>query len=317
MVAEKEVGDHLMRKLLLLVAAATVSAQATSFYLTVAGLGGEPEYEQRFSGWASDITKALSGEAGAKVETLSGKEATKANIQANLSAIAAQAKADDTLLVLFIGHGSYDDIDYKLNIPGQDISAAELNDALSKIAARQAVVLTTAGSAGAIKRLQHDKRVIITATKAGTERNATIFARFWIEAFRDPSADTDKNQTLTALEAYKYAKTKTKDYFDTQKRLATEHPLMEDTGKGEGEADPSAANGQGLVAGRFPLLHLGSATAIAATPAKQALLKRKDDLETSIDELKYRKASMDLPAYNKQMQGLLLELAKVQASLDQ
>lgn len=306
-----------MRRLLLLAAAAGMSAQATSFYLTVAGLGGEPEYEQRFTGWASDMNKALAGEAGAKVETLTGKEATKANIQSKLAAIASQAKADDTFMLLLIGHGSYDDIDYKLNIPGQDISASELSDALNKIAARQVVVATTAGSGGAIAKLQKDKRVVITATKAGTERNATVFARFWVEAFRDAAADTDKNQTLTALEAYKYAKVKTKDYFDTQKRLATEHPLLEDTGKGEGEAEPSAANGQGLVAGRFPLLHFGSAAAIVATPAKQALLKRKDELETSIDELKYRKAAMDLPTYNKQMQGLLLELAKVQASLDQ
>ncbi len=304
-------------KLLLLLAGAALSANATSFYLTVAGLGGEPEYEQRFTGWASDITKSLAGEAGAKVETLTGKDATKANIQAKLSAIASQAKADDTFTLLLIGHGSYDDIDYKLNIPGQDISAAELNDALNKIAARQAIILTTSASAGAIKNLQKDKRILISATRAGSERNATVFARFWVEAFRDGSADTDKNQTLTALEAYKYAKTKTKDYFDTQKRLATEHSLLEDTGKGDGEADPSTANGQGLAAGRFPLMHLGSAAAIAATPAKQALLKRKDDLETSIDELKYRKAAMDLPTYNRQLQGLLLELAKVQASLDQ
>jgi hypothetical protein len=65
------------------------------------------------------------------------------------------------------------------------------------------------------------------------------------------------------------------------------------------------------------MLHLGSAAATAATPAKQALRKRKDELETSIDELKYRKAAMDLPTYNKQLQGLLLELAKVQNSLDQ
>lgn len=306
-----------MRKLLLLAAAVGISAQATSFYLTVAGLGGEPEYEQRFTGWASDLNKALAGEAGSKVETLSGKDATKANIQAKLSAIATQSKADDTLMVVFIGHGSYDDIDYKLNIPGQDISATELRDALNKIAARQAVVLTTSGSGGAIKTLQKDKRVIISATKSGSERNATVFARFWVEAFRDGSADTDKNQTLTALEAYKYAKVKTKDYFDTQKRLATEHPLLEDTGKGEGEADPSAGNGQGLLAGRFPVMHLGSAATIAATPAKQALIKRKDDLETSIDELKYRKAAMDQPTYTKQMQALILELAKVQASLDQ
>jgi len=306
-----------MKKFLLLLATAAVSAQATSFYLTVAGLGGEPEYEQRFTGWASDITKALAGEAGAKVETLTGKDATKANIQAKLAAIAGQAKADDTFMLLLIGHGSFDDIDYKLNIPGQDISASELNDSLNKIAARQLVVTTTSASGGAIKKLQRDKRVVISATRAGSERNATVFARFWVEAFRDGSADTDKNQTLTALEAYKYAKVKTKDYFDTQKRLATEHPLLEDTGKGDGEADPSTANGQGLLAGRFPVMHLGSAAAIAMTPAKQALLKRKDDLETSIDELKYRKAAMDLPTYNRQMQGLLLELAKVQASLDQ
>jgi hypothetical protein len=315
-VAAQEVG-HDMTKFLLTLAVAAVSSQATSFYLTVAGAGGEPEYEQRFTGWASDITKSLAGEASAKVETLSGKDATKANIQAKLSAIAAQAKADDTFTLLLIGHGSYDDIDYKFEVPGQDISATELNDALNKIAAKQAVILTTSASAGAIKKLQKDKRVLISATKVGSQRNATVFARFWVEAFRDGSADTDKNQTLTALEAYKYAKTKTKDYFDTQKRLATENPLLEDTGKGEGEQDPSAGNGQGLVAGRFPVLHLGSATAIAATPAKQALLKRKDELETSIDELKYRKAAMELPAYNKQLQGLILELAKVQASLDQ
>ena len=79
----------------------------------------------------------------------------------------------------------------------------------------------------------------------------------------DPGADTDKNQTLTGLEAYKYARTKTKEYFDTQKRLATEHSVLEDTGKGDGEQYPSVANGEGLLAGRFPLLHLGFQTLLA------------------------------------------------------
>ena len=114
-----------------------------------------------------------------------------------------------------------------------------------------------------------------------------------------------------------YLNHKTKEYFDTQKRLATEHSVLEDTGKGDGEQDPSVANGERLLAGRFPLLHLGSAAAIAATPAKQALLKRKDELETQIDELKYKKAAMEAPAYNRQMQQLLLELAKVGQQLDQ
>ncbi len=36
-----------------------MSLHATTYYVTVAGLGGEPEYEQRFSGLAKDIDHIL------------------------------------------------------------------------------------------------------------------------------------------------------------------------------------------------------------------------------------------------------------------
>ena len=32
---------------------------ASTYYLAVAGLGGEPEYDQRFGGWAADLEKIL------------------------------------------------------------------------------------------------------------------------------------------------------------------------------------------------------------------------------------------------------------------
>ncbi len=54
--------------------------------MTVAGLGGEPEYEQRFTGWAKDIDKLLkSAEPNEKVATLVGPDATKANVEAKLA----------------------------------------------------------------------------------------------------------------------------------------------------------------------------------------------------------------------------------------
>jgi hypothetical protein len=164
--------------------------------------------------------------------------------------------------------------------------------------------------------LQKAKRVVITATKTGTEKNATVFARFFIEALRDPVADTDKNQSISVLEAFRYAEEKTKKYFETQKRLATEHALIEDVGKGEGVAAPSAENGEGLIAGRQVLLHLGSVASIVNDPEKQKLLKRKDELETQIDELKYRKAAVPQREYQQQMRQLLLDLATVQEGLD-
>src|SRR5262249_37828114 len=148
------------------------------------------------------------------------------------------------------------------------------------------------------------------------EKNATVFARYWAEALRDPSADSDKNDAISALEAFHYAQRKTTEFFDTQKRLATEHCVLEDTGKGEGERNPSAENGEGKLASAFPLVRLGANAAAARDPAKKQLLDKKEELEQAIDKLKYEKAALPADAYKKQLTAFLLELAKVQEALE-
>ena len=86
----------------------------------------------------------------------------------------------------------------------------------------------TSSSGGAVNALKQDNRTVITATKSGTEKNATVFARYWVEALRDPAADIDKNETISALEAFQYAEKKTSQFYTEQKRLATEHPQVDD-----------------------------------------------------------------------------------------
>ncbi len=310
------IGVH--RRLFLLPLLLVPIVHAETFYLTVAGLGGAPEYDQRFTGWAKDIDKLLkTAEPNGKIETLMGAEATKAAVEGKIRDIGTHAKADDSVVVMMIGHGSFDNIDYKFNLPGPDLTATELGNLLDKLPTKhQLVVNMTSSSGGSLVALERPTRVIITATKTGTEKNATYFARYWIEALRDPAADTDKNESISALEAFKYAEAKTAGFFETQKRLATEHALLEDTGKGEGVKTPSPENGEGLVAGHFTVLRIGAATAQANNPEKLALLKHKDELEQAIDDLKYRKASMDLAEYRAKMQQYLLELATTQKELD-
>lgn len=293
-------------------------AHAETFYFTIAGLGGEPEYEQRFSGWAKDLDKLLHEvEPHAKIKTLFGADATRANIEAHFKEIAKEAKADDSVVVMLIGHGTSDDFDYKFNLPGPDLSAAQLAAILDKLPTQhQCIVNMTSASGGSILTLEKPKRVLITATKAGTEKNATVFARYWIEGMRDPAADSDKNEIVTALEVFRYAEEKTAKFYETQKRLSTEHALIEDAGKGEGVKAPSAENGEGLTAGRFAVLHLGSAATQSRDPAKLGLLKKKEELEAAIDDLKYRKASMAVQEYRQQLNVFLLELARTQAELD-
>ena len=137
-----------------------------------------------------------------------------------------------------------------------------------------------------------------------SERNATVFARYWAEALRDPAADTDKNETVSALEAFRYAERKTKSFYETEKRLATEHPMLED----KGAAGPLAAS--------FPLLRLGRNAAASRDPEKVRLLAKKEEMEQRIDRLKYQKAAIPEAEYKKQLTALLLELARTQEELD-
>src|SRR6478736_5361541 len=68
-------------------------ARADTYYVTIAGLGGEPDYEQRFTKLAMDLDRVFkSGGATAHVFTLSGKEATRSHLGATLATVAQQAK---------------------------------------------------------------------------------------------------------------------------------------------------------------------------------------------------------------------------------
>jgi hypothetical protein len=298
--------------------ALSVTLHATTFYVTVAGLGGEPEYEQRFASEAQEMDKLLrAGNPDAKVQTLSGAQATKTQVQSVLAGIARDSKPSDAFVLMLIGHGSFDGVDYKINLPGPDLSAVELATLLDRIpASRQLVVNMTSSSGGSRAALEKPNRAVITATKSGSEKNATIFARYWVEALRDPAADTDKNETVSALEAFIYAEQKTSQFYDTQKRLATEHPTLEDTGQSDGTRKPSPENGEGRLASQIAMLHIGATQAAANTPEKKALLAHREDLEQQIDTLKYQKAATPPDEYKKQLEALLLELAKTQAELD-
>ena len=294
------------------------SAQAAPYYVTVAGLGGEPDYEQRFTALAKELDKLFKAAASdAHVYTFTGSDATKAHLTETLGQIAREAKPDDEFTLILIGHGSYDGEEYKFNLPGPDISGEELAVLCDRIPAkRQLIVNTTSASGGSIGALQRTGRIVIAATKTGTEKNATVFARYWVEALGDASADVDKNEAVSALEAFQYADRKTAAFYESQKRLATEHAVIEDTGKKEAVRAASTENGEGLLASNFVLLRLGATQKAANDPAKRALLEKKEELERKIDTLKYQKAAMSAEDYKKQLSDALLELARVQEELD-
>ena len=129
-----------MKRALLLVSACLLAleAQATTFYVIVAGLGGEPDYEQRFTTAANDLGRIFkSAGATARVYTCVGTLATAARFRDTINTIARDARADDDFVLILIGHGSFDGVEYKFNLPGPDVTAAEIAAMCDRVASRR------------------------------------------------------------------------------------------------------------------------------------------------------------------------------------
>lgn len=278
-------------------------ARAATYYVTVAGLGGEPDYVQRYTADAQALGKLFQqSDPAASVVTLTGAQSTRANLSDALARAAAASKPGDDFVLVLIGHGTWDGVDYKFNLVGPDITAAALARLLDRIPARrQLVILTTECSGAAVAALAGPNRGVIAATKTGTEKNATVFARYLVMALQDPTADLDKNETISALEAFEYAQRKVADFYSSQKRLATEHAIHSD---------------ERLLAA-FPLVRFGEAQRAYANPANRALLDQKEALERQIDALNYQKDALSDDDYKSQITALLLKLAALQKQIDQ
>ena len=237
----------------------SVPLAATTFYVNVGGLGGQEDYESRFKANVEELDKLTKAAPQSKVFSLSGAQASKLRLKEIFAQIATESKPDDVLVLTLIGHGTFDGIDYKFNLPGPDVSAKDFAMWLLPInAKRQLVVNTTSASGASLADLRQDGRTVITATKSGTEKLSTVFPRYWLEALRDPQADADKNEVISALEAYRYAESKTTKYYEVNKRLATEHPILADTASAAGFRTPDPTKGEGMVAMRTPVLSFGS-----------------------------------------------------------
>jgi hypothetical protein len=281
--------------------AETLTSSRTHFVI-LSGLGGEPLYEKRFAEQVKELEKVARRNAGdaSLVHALSGEAATRKAIEELFARLKKDVAPEDSLAVVLLGHGSYDGYDYKLNIPGPDITGERLRILLEGVPAERQLVVNTTSASGAVMELwKSDKRVVVAATKNGRERTATTFAQFFVEALASAEADTDKSESITAQEAYTYAERKVKDFYESEMRLATEHSRME-----------------GELAGSFTLARLGKALEAAADPATRELMTRREALEQQVGALKLRKESMAEQQYFDELQKVLIELAQLQTKID-
>lgn len=278
-------------------------ARAAVRVLIVSGLGGEATYEQRFQKQASAVAAAASrtGAAQQDVVTLSGEQARRANLDGELKKFAQAVQSDDQVVVVLLGHGSYDGEEYRFGLPGPDITGREILAFLNSMPASQMLVVNATSSSGAvIEQWKKPNRVVITATKSGQERNATRFAEYWVQALTTSEADRDKNEIVTAAEAYDFAARKVADMFKSDASLATEHSRID-----------------GKNADRLVVARLGNSALLPADAVLDGMMKEQQAIEQQIDQLKARKDSLEREQYYNELEQVLLSLARLDRRIDE
>ena len=275
--------------------------QAELHYLIVGGLGGQASYEERFSAQTEALADAARRTLGeeSRVAILSGDAASRNALTAELIRLAEETGPEDSVAIFLLGHGSFDGELYKYNLPGPDIDGGTLAVLLGNIpAGKQLVVNATSASGAVLENWADDRRMLITATRSGGERNAPRFGAHWVEAMSSEEADENKNGAITAHEAFAFAEREVADSYESAGTLATEHPQL-----------------VGDIDGVFNVALLEAR--LATTAELEILIGELGILEEAVDELRTRRESMGNDAYLAELQELLLELALVQREIDE
>lgn len=300
-----------------------IQAQNTHILL-ISGLGGDPEYTEAFHSWLSRFADAATEKYGVPAERityLSEKteldptriraRSTADNIRMAFVEIGAAMARDDELVVLLAGHGTFRGGQARFNIPGPDLSPADMDDLLDGLGQRRITFVNTATASGAfVEALSAPGRTIITATRSGREQNMTRFGLHFVDAFADEGADIDKDERVSMLEAFGYALSEVEREYEGDNQLLTEHAMLDDNGDGEGSRELDELDGDGALARVVFLRSLGGAGGgEAVSPELRALVREKAEIEGRIADLRRVKAQLPLERYEDELEGLLVELA--------
>ncbi|MCS7471532.1 hypothetical protein NZK35_33200 [Stieleria sp. ICT_E10.1] len=296
--------------------------------IVVVGAPGAEEFGEAFDEWSetwkatcqrAGLTMQLIGPAGDDHETPDRQTTDRQTpdrdqLQAELTRSASTDSVRPLWLIL-IGHGTWDGASADFNLVGPDVNAKELNTWLDPIR-RPLVIANCASSSGPfVNRLSGNNRVVVTATKSGSEQNFARFGEFFAAAFGAADADLDHDDSVSVREAFLKAAVDVDRFYKEQGRLATEHALLEDNddrkgsslalvlGKANSKGD---AKVDGELASRFsiPLSDGG----VRLTDEQLAL---RDELESKLRDLRDRFGAADPEQLRQHALPILLDLAKL------
>jgi len=291
--------------------------------LVAVGAGGEGQFEAAFKKQA-ETWEAVAKRAGAEIRIIGLEPVSENQSESDLSQLLGQlAKAAEPgnatpLWLVLIGHGTFDGQEARFNLRGPDLAAAKLAEALKPVRRPVVVINTTSASAPFLPALAGKDRIVVAATRSGSEENFTRFGPHFAGALLSMAADLDKDGQVSLLEAFLRASSDTAAFYTTENRLATEHALLDDNGDGLGTpADwfdgirpaKKPADAKETDGSRAHQIHLVPSPEEALLTQEQRETRRL--LEAELDALRTKSKDLGEAAYLEQLEPILRKLADI------
>jgi len=269
--------------------------------LVIEGLPGDQVYAEQFDRQVTAISTALrSVTETERVRVFRSDDVSRDAVLGHLRSLQSEVRSSDQFALFLIGHGSYDDVEYKFNIPGPDLTGEDIAASLDELPITNQLFINTSSSSGAIADLvASDDRIVVLATRSGAERHATRFGNYFAVALSDPSADIDKNGRISVEEAFRFAERQVSDYFERNDQLATEHATLD-----------------GARAERVVLARLSGAQPNVVDTALGELIADRDALNADIEALRFARDDMPPADYQSALLQRMLELARVEDAIE-
>jgi len=301
-----------------------VSAEASDTrMILVKGAPGEEAFGKLFSEWVEQWESV--GKKGEVAMVTIGDEPVEGreDVDRFKELLAALPEDGEPLWIVLIGHGTFDRRDARFNMVGPDFTAKELDEWLVRFS-RKVVIINAASASGPfLDRLSRQGRVVVTATKSGTEVNFARFGGYLAHAISSDEGDLDKDGQTSLLEAYLLASKLTEEFYQSEGRLATEHALIDDNGDAKGtrseffqgvRAVKKPKGGASIDGELAHQLHLVLGEFEKAIPSE--LRAKRDELEKKVFELREKRNQLDEDAYYDQLEELMLQIGKIYAEAE-
>jgi hypothetical protein len=304
-------------------------ADSAKFVLIMAGPTVGKDNKSKFRQWAFSLHDILARDYGYSSESITllhdqGRNSKEdqsaaarvdgpvnlAGIKNAIESLQGQVKQGDQITIYLIGHGAGADEESKFNIVGPDITGTQFAEMLDPFSEQDLIIVnTTSASYGFSASLSSEGRVVISSTRSPSEKFDPIFSKYFIEALDQRNGDRDKNNRVSMLEAFNYAKASVDQWYEEQGRLASEHAGLDDNGDALFSLNPTIADVDGRLA---EIAYIDTLEDDGENLSDRALsLKaRMQEVERSVFILRGRKADFLEADYWRQLETLLVELAK-------